>query len=222
VIINTGGGLASGDQVIQSFDVGEDAALTVTTQAAERSYRSDDAATTRMDVTANIGDSGSLIWLPQETILFDCTRFSRSITVDTKPTSRALVAETVVFGRAAMGEKLANGFFADTWRIRRDDRLIFAENIKLDDTIFEDMATAAVNGDAHVAMMLVYVADDAEDLLIAARNVISDAPVHCAASSWNGMLVVRGLARRSEDVRHLMARLIPALKCGLLPRVWWT
>ena len=55
IIINTGGGLASGDEVQQSFEVGDDAALTVTTQASERSYRSVDAGTTQLNVTAKVG-----------------------------------------------------------------------------------------------------------------------------------------------------------------------
>ena len=43
-----------------------------------------------------------------------------------------LFAETVVFGRAAMGETVRDGRFTDRWRVRRDGRLIFAENFRLD------------------------------------------------------------------------------------------
>jgi urease accessory protein len=222
VIINTGGGLASGDEILQSFDVGDGAALTVTTQAAERSYRSTGRETTRLSVEARVGEEAALIWLPQETILFDKTRLSRSIDVDLSVSSKALIAETVVFGRFAMGESLETGHFADRWRIRRDNRLVFAENVKLDDDAFQAMTLAAMTGGAHVATTLVYVAAGSEDLLNSARKAIAGAPFHCAASVWNGMLVVRGLAHRSEDVRHMLARLIHALGIGPMPRVWWT
>lgn len=222
IIINTGGGLAAGDHIQQSFEVRDGAALTVTTQAAERSYRSVDGAITALNVTAKVGDDASLMWLPQGTILFDRTRLSRSIDVDLSVSSRVLLAETVVFGRAAMGEKLGTGLFADKWRIRRDGRLVFAENVRLNDETFEVMTVAAVSGCAHVATTIVYIATDAEDLLSGVRIEIDDAPFQCAASAWNGMLVVRGLAHRSEDVRHMMARLVPVLGAGPLPRVWWT
>jgi urease accessory protein len=222
IIINTGGGLASGDDIQQSFDVADGAALTVTTQASERSYRSADGSTTRLSMAARVGRDASLIWLPQETILFDGTRLSRSIDIAMASSSRLLIAETVVFGRIAMGETLESGLFQDKWRIRREGRLVFAENIKLNDETFQAMTTAAMNGGAHVTTTLICVGADAEDFLQGVRSAISDAPFQCAASAWNGMLVVRGLAHRSEDVRHLMARLVPALSIGQLPRVWWT
>lgn len=222
IIINTGGGLASGDDILQSFDIGDDAALKVTTQAAERSYRVHDGATTRLNVRATLGQNAKLTWLPQETILFDRTRLSRSIDIDLAASASALIAETVVFGRIAMGEKLESGLFADKWRIRRDNRLVFAENIKLHNETFELMSEAAINGGAHVVTTLAYVAPDAEDLLHAARIVLADAPFHGAASAWDGKLIVRGLANRSEDVRNIMQKLVPALGGGSLPRVWWT
>jgi len=222
IIINTGGGLASGDNIQQSFHVGDGASLTVTTQAAERSYRSVDGATTTLNVTANVGDSASLTWLPQETILFDRSRLSRSIDIDLAVSSRVLLAETVVFGRTAMGEILNTGLFADKWRIRHNNRLAFAENVRLTDETFKDMTTAAMNGGAHVATTIVCIGAGAEDRLNNARCAIGDAPFRCAASAWNGMLVVRGLAHRSEDVRHMVARLVPVLGAGPLPRIWWT
>jgi urease accessory protein len=222
IIINTGGGLASGDEIVQSFDVSDGAALTVTTQASERSYRSIDGAVTKLNVTTKVGPDASFVWLPQETILFDKTRLARSIDIDLSTSSRALIAETVVFGRIAMGETLKAGLFTDKWRIRRDSRLVFAENIRLDDATFEMMTAAAVTGGAHVTTTLTYIAADAEDLLESARIAITDATFQCAVSAWNGMLVVRGLAHRSEDVRRMVAKLVPALGVGQLPRVWWT
>jgi len=222
IIINTGGGLASGDDIQQAFQVGDGASLTVTTQAADRSYRSVDGATTTVNVIAKVGDNASLTWLPQETILFDRSRLSRSIDVDLTVSSRVLLAEIVVFGRAAMDEKLKVGLFVDKWRVRRDNRLVFAENVRLNDDTFEVMTAAAMNGGTHVVSTFIYMATDAEDLLSEARIAIGSAAFQCAASAWNGMLVVRGLAHRSEDMRHMMARLVPIFSAGPLPRVWWT
>ena len=222
ILINTGGGLASGDDILQQFAVGDGASLTVTTQPAERSYRCHDDATTRIDVRATVGHDGTLLWLPQETILFDRTRLKRSIDIDLAGSSRVMIAETVVFGRIAMGEKVVAGMYADAWRVRRDGRLIFAENVRITDAAFELMTMAAMSGGAHVATTLVLAAPDAENFLKPARAVLADAPFSCAASAWDGKLVVRGLAHRTEDVRRVIAKLISALGAGQLPRVWWT
>lgn len=238
IIINTGGGLAGGDRIAQEFIVGPDASLTVTTQASERSYRALNAATTTLRVTASVAENATFSWLPQETILFDQTRLQRSIDVELAPSARLLLAETVVFGRTAMGETLATGLFTDQWRISRANRLIFAENVRLNDATFALMSTnplvegvdaanskgaqAALNGHAKVAFTLLLAATDAEDFLPATRLALQAAPFQCAATAWDGKLIVRGLAGRSEDVRHVVARLVPVLGAGPVPRVWWT
>ena len=119
-----------------------------------------------------------------------------------------------------MGEMMASGLFADTWRVRRDGRLVFAENVKLSDDGFGAMQDAAMAGGAHVALTLLFVARDAEDALLRVRTELADAPFDCATSAWDGKLVVRGLAHRSQDVRHLMHKIVPALGGVSLPRVW--
>lgn len=222
IIINTGGGLASGDDIRQTFNVAEGAALTVTTQAAERAYRSMDNRTTHLGVHAAIAPRASFAWLPQETILFDRSRLSRTLDINVAVSSRALITETIIFGRAAMGETLSIGSFSDQWRIRRDGKLIFAENIRFHDASFATMHEAALTGGARVMTTLILVASDAEDKLDQTRAALAGTPVTCAATAWNGKLIIRGLAHRSEDVRKLNARLVPILSGLPVPRVWWT
>lgn len=222
IVINTGGGLAGGDRILQSCEIGKGAALTITTQAAERCYRSNDTATTSIAVEASLSEEATLNWLPQETILFDNARIARSIDVTLAPTARILMAETVVFGRRAMGETLTGGLFADRWRVRRGSRLIFAENVRLSGDVFRVMSQPAISQGAHAALTLVLAAPDAENWLGSARSVLADAPIECAASAWDDKLVVRGLADKPEDVRQLMQALIPAIGGPTLPRSWST
>ena len=222
VLINTGGGLAAGDQAHLSFTVDNAASLSVTTLAAERCYRSGDGDTARVCVKADVGDEATLSWLPQETILFDDARLERSLEIDLAPTARVLLAETVVFGRRAMGEILGGGMFTDRWRLRRDDRLVFAENVHLDGEAFEIMAQPVMANGAHAALTVVLAAPDAENWLGSARSVLEQAPIECAASAWDEKLIVRGLADSCEQIRQLMRSLIPALGGPALPRAWLT
>ena len=76
-----------------------------------------------------------LAWLPQETILFDRARVSRRIDIDLAESASLLLCEIVVFGRAAMGERMLQGEFVDRWRLRRGGRLVFAETVRLDGDI---------------------------------------------------------------------------------------
>ncbi len=222
ILINTGGGTAGGDHIVHDVQVDEGAALTVTTQASERIYKSTGRALAEMKVHLHAGEDATLNWLPQDTILFDRARLSRQITADISATSKVLLAEALVFGRPAMGETLTSGLFRDRWRVRRGGRLVFAEDVLLQDESFKRLAQPAMAQDARATLTLLYSAPDAEDRLTRVREIASQASFSCAASVWNGLLVVRALSPDSEQMRKIMADLAPAFIGRLLPRVWWT
>jgi urease accessory protein len=222
VIINTGGGLAGGDQVRQHIALGEGARATVSTQSSERVYRALGDSETSVDVRLSLGADASLNWLPQETILFDRSRLRRSIEIDMAPGARTLVAETIVFGRTAMGETVRDGLLTDRWRIRRDGKLIFAENVLLDGEIAEKLAATPIAQGAHVVSTLIAIRDDAPDMLAPLRTAIDGADCEAGASAWGPRLAVRALGRSGEGVRRLLTRIIPILTGRALPRVWQT
>ena len=68
IIINTSGGLAGGDRF--EIDVQAASDLCLTTQAAEKIYRSL-SDETRISTRLSGQGEARLLWLPQETILFD-------------------------------------------------------------------------------------------------------------------------------------------------------
>ena len=112
VFVNTAGGIAGGDRFDIDIATGEGSRLTVTTAAAEKVYRAQGAAS-QINIALKAAAGSHLSWLPQETILFDRARVSRRIDIDLAETASLLLCEIVVFGRAAMGERMLSG------RIRR-------------------------------------------------------------------------------------------------------
>ena len=123
--------MTGGDRFDIDLDVGKGAALTVTTAAAEKIYRSL-GPDTAIAVKLKVGDGGILAWLPQETILFDQVRLRRSIDVELDSSAELLLVEAIVFGRSAMGETVAQGHLTDRWRIRRGGALVHAETARLE------------------------------------------------------------------------------------------
>jgi urease accessory protein len=218
VLVNTAGGIGGGDRFAIDFALDSGAKLVVTTAAAEKVYRSlgTDA---RVDVTATLSDGAELTWLPQETILFDRAGLARTISVALAPTARLLLAETMVFGRAAMGETVREGSFTDRWRISRDGRLIFAENFRLDGTVSERLAEAAVaGGGAALGTVLMVPGDDA-----AAEAVRAAAPAfrgEVGISAWNGIALARLAAQDGAALRQDIVVLLSALGRRALPRIW--
>ncbi len=103
VIVNTGGGVAGGDVLRVELTLDEGAEVAATTPAAEKIYRSDGPAAC-IETRLKLAPRARLLWLPQETILFDKARLERKLEVDMAADADLLLVESLVFGRLAMGE----------------------------------------------------------------------------------------------------------------------
>jgi urease accessory protein len=157
VFLNTAGGLTGGDRLTFSLDIGPGAEAVATTQTAERAYASG-GGTARMGVTMRVAAGGRLDWLPQETILYDAANLVRETEIALEGDARCLFAETVVLGRAAMGETLARVAFRDARLVRRDGRAVHAEPLAIDDAVLAAAGGAAVLGGARAFATVVMVA----------------------------------------------------------------
>ncbi len=220
VLVNTAGGVTGGDHLSYSARAEDGAYGIVTTQAAERIYRRS-AGVARIATTFVVGADASLDWLPQETILFDRSALGRTLTADVHPTGRLLAVETLVLGRAAMGEVARDVVVADTWRIRRGGKLIFADGLRFDGDAAAAMSGGATGGGAAAIGTLVLVVSDAEGRIDVAREALADAAGEAGASAWNGMLVARFVAQTGQALRADLMRLIIALRGATMPRVWY-
>src|ERR1700721_1808517 len=56
----------------------------------------------------------------------------RRVELDTSGEAEFLVAETLVFGRLAMGETRIDARVRDSWRVRREGQLVFAGETRID------------------------------------------------------------------------------------------
>jgi len=215
MIVNTAGGIAGGDRHDLDIDVGEGAALGVTTAAAEKVYRALGPGA-EIEVKLGVGGGARLSWLPQETILFDRARLMRRIEVELAPDATLLMAEAVVFGRSAMGEAVAEGTFTDRWRVRRDGRLLFAETVRLDGAIARMLAEPAdARGGVAIATVLAVPANQA--MVERARGQTFCGEV--GVSSWNGLAVARLCAKDDTGLRRGLGVVVTALG-GTPPRLW--
>ena len=215
MIVNTAGGMAGGDRFGIEAHVGTDAALTVTTAAAEKVYRSlgDD---TSIEVRLTVDSGGLLRWLPQETILFDAARLRRTVEVDLAPDAALAVAEGVVFGRTAMNEEMRQGFLFDRWRVRRDRQLVFADAARLDGDIAGALARPAVaRGGLALATVLIAPGNDRHVAVVRAQDYAGEVGI----SAWNGLALARLVAQTGEALRHDLRQILQVVG-GSLPRLW--
>jgi urease accessory protein len=223
VLVNTAGGIAGGDRFGVDLELQAGAEIVVTTAAAEKVYRSPGPNAT-FNLTAKLADGAALTWLPRETILFDRARFARAVDIALAPSATLLIAETIVFGRVAMGETVHEGFFTDRWRIHRGSRLVFAENFRLDGRIADRLGEAAIAG-GHGAIGTVLIAP-ADDAAVAAVRAMADQfRGEVGISAWTAapsgaIALVRLAAQDGSLLRHDLVVVLSALGRHALPRIW--
>ena len=218
VIVNTAGGMTGGDRFDLDFDIGTRARLSVTTAAAEKVYRSL-GPDTNVGIKLAVGDGAALAWLPQETILFDQVRLRRTIDIELAGKAHLLLAEAIVFGRAAMGETVRVGHLFDRWRVRLDGALIFAETIRLDGAIAEQLAqrqTAA--GGAAIAGVLKI--PGGEEAVAAVRAMQQSFAGEVGVSAWNGLALARLVAPDGAALRRDLVAIVTAWGTTPLPQLW--
>jgi len=225
VLLNTAGGVAGGDRLSYEVAAGAGTRVVVSTQAAERIYRSL-GLPGRISNRLEVGEGAMLDWLPQETILFDGARLHRRTDVDITGDGRLLAVDWLVLGRQASGETVRTGEVHDRWRVRRDGRLIWADDIRLSGDIEALVGRPALLAGATAMASLIYVAGDAGEHLRSTRAVLADGAGRAAATLLDGVLLCRFLG---DDAR-LLRRDVGAALCHLrsaiagcaqpLPRVW--
>ena len=224
VIVNTGGGVAGGDRARIELMAASGAEVIVTTQAAEKVYRSDGAAA-EVAVRLIVEPGASLVWAPQETLLFEGSHFARRLEADVAPDGGLLIVEATVFGRLAHGETRIDARFRDDWRIRRGGKLLFAEAVRLENA-GAALDRPAVGRGARAIATLLCVDSSAQnrlDALRAALIAVAEAPgeaLEAGASLVDGILVARLLSPSPVRLRAAVIAAMRALRGREAPRLW--
>jgi urease accessory protein len=217
VFVNTAGGVAGGDRFDIEIAAADGAKLTLTTAAAEKVYRAPGQAA-ELNIALRVAAGAHLGWLPQETILFDRARVRRRFDIDLDATASLLLCEIVVFGRAAMGERMEQGEFVDRWRLRREGKLVFAETVRLDGNIGAKLARSAVaKGGAAIGTALIVPGDEA--LIERLRELSESFGGEVGISAWNGFAMARFCAQDAARLRADMMAVL-ARTGAALPRLW--
>jgi urease accessory protein len=220
VLVNTGGGVAGGDSYRVSLTVGENAAVEATTTAAEKIYRSEGPAA-RIETTLKVEGGARLFWLPQETLIFDGARLDRSLTMELAVDAEFIAIETLVFGRLAMGETRIDARVADSWRLKRGGRLIFADATRLDHA-GATLDRPVSGGGARAVATVLAAGPEIEQRLADLRASLEAAPgeVEAAATAFDGLIVARFASPSPSRLREAAIGAILRLTGREPPRLW--
>ena len=223
VQLNNSGGVASADQLTTQLHFAPHTRAIMTTASAERIYRRPPCGAPAVIRThIRIGAAACAEWLPQETIVFDDAGFDRALSVDMADDAHLLAAETLVFGRIAMGETVHRAVIRDVVRIRRGGQLILHDAFRPPEPIAATLNRMAAGNGARALATLWQVSPHAGAVIGPIRAVLDVHPdVEAGVSSWDGVMVVRLLARSPVALRATLAAVLHVLRDGrMLPAHW--
>ena len=219
VTLNSSGGVAQGDRLTTAVIAGPGTRLTVASQAAERFYRSPGGDPASIRTTLAVAEGAALEWLPQEAILFDGCALDRRLEIDIAGDGWLLAVETLVFGRALMGETVRQASLRDIIRVRQDGRLLLHDAVRLDGPVQAVLDRPAVAAGGRAVTTLIHASPDAAATLDSLRAAL--APFEAGASVMGGLLIARIVAADGACARAAIVAGLAALRDGRpLPRVW--
>lgn len=225
VLANTSGGLVGGDELLVNVVAEEDARAVITSQAAEKAYRSD-GRNTIISTNLTLHSGARLRWLPQETILFDGVRLRRRTVVDVDRDASALVGEMLVFGRSASGEGFTHGLVHDEWRVKFRGKLAWADNLHLAGDVAQQMESSAGFDSSRAMATLIYVSEDSSRSLDCIRSLIETNGCRAGATSIGNVVIARWLGIDAASVREAYTDFVAAFVSSLdwadrgLPVIW--
>ena len=225
VFINTAGGIAGGDRLVCDVTVLAEASIAVTSQAAEKVYRALNEPA-RILTRLKACEAAKLAWLPQQTIIFNWARLSRKTEVDVVSGAELLALEWLVLGRAAHGEDMIGGHISDTWHVKKDGRLIWADCFRATDGTFPNLKRNALLSSCKAIGTLIYFGPDFAARLEFFRGIAGSLKCHSAATCVSGLIVVRLAAPLPSDLSLALRRLLQQFSQQLgagpfrVPKMW--
>jgi len=225
VLVNTAGGIAGGDRLECCVTALANASIAVTSQAAERVYRAL-SEPARISTKLKACDVAKLAWLPQETIVFNWARVSRKTEIDLSSGSELLALEWLVLGRAAHGEVVVGGHITDTWRVKKEGRLIWADSFRISNEIFPHLHRKALLSNCTAIATMLYFGPSLDKRLEFLRDIIPSLGCNCAATLVGGLIVARFAANESSALRLALCRFLQRFGRELepgpfrVPRMW--
>lgn len=234
-LLHPPGGLAAGDELDLTADVGPGASALLTTPAATKFYRSDGAPSVQRQ-RLRVAAGAALEWLPQESILFGGSRAMVETDVELARGARFIGWEQLSLGRPLSGDRYATGTLEQHMRISCDGEPLLYESLRFS---AGDRLLAADCGLRSLGVCGALYAYPANDpLLVRVRTRLGAATpsperpaatqLRCGATLLGELLVVRCLAREPEALRNLFEALWCELRPDVIgrtpsaPRVWRT
>ena len=220
IIINTAGGLTSGDLNLNSIQVDCNTSINITTQSMEKVYNCKNLlANTYTNII--VGNNSYVSWMPLETIFFNGGKLRRRLNIDLKPSSNFLAVETLIFGRKAMGEVVKSGELDDALQIYKNNKLLYSDFNKIKGNINKKILKSLVLKGNNIFCNVIYTGKKMRIYEKQISKYADKSKYFFGVSIVNGVLLLKILANNINDIRNFLSDLVKIFgKNFNLPRIW--
>ena len=121
---------------------------------------------------------------------------------------------------------MVGGHITDSWRVKKDGRLVWADGFRVTDEIFPLLHRKALLSNYKAVGTLVYFGPHLQARLDFLRETASSLECECAATLVGGLIIVRFAAKASYDLRRALHRLLLQFSRELgpgpfrVPKMW--
>jgi urease accessory protein len=214
IIVHPPGGIAGGDELLLEAGAESEAHALLTTPGAAKWYRSAGAWASQ---TLSFEITGTLEWLPRETIVFDGALVALDCEVRLGRGARYIGWEIVCLGRTGSGERFSRGTVRLRTRILREQKLLWVERGTIDGggALLESPAGL---GGSTVFGTLVATCDS--------PSILRECRTIAPTTVLEGLLVARYLGDSTEEAFNRFTQLWSVLRPALTgceavpPRIW--
>lgn len=130
MLLHTGGGMVGGDRLGYEIILEAQSDVCFTSASAGKIYRSV-GPWSEQRVNLELETGASVLWCPQETIIFDQARYQQNFCIQLQEQAQFKGWEIVRLGRTARGEKFTQGHWRSRWEVWQGDKLIWGERQQL-------------------------------------------------------------------------------------------
>ncbi len=213
-VVNPGGAYLGADRYFMSFELDDSANLLLTTQSAQKIYRTPQGPA-QQDMWVTLGPHSTLEYVPDQLIVYREGSYIQKTVIDMDPTASALVCEVVTPGWAPDGSTFRYKFLSMRTELRvrtaQGPVPIAVDNIRVeprdDDSVVQ---MGFMEGYSHMGQLLV--ADSRlDDAAFERLAQLIDASHTMSGMSWAGhrnpegmrCISIRSLAQDTETISQL-------------------
>ncbi len=220
IIINTAGGLTSGDLNINSIKISENVNLSITSQSMEKIYFCKNLPALSY-TNLSIGANSFVSWMPLETIFFNGGNLRRRVNIDLTKGSNFLGVDSIIFGRKAMGETVKKGSLDDAWQIHHNDKLLYSDFNRIKGNINKKLSNNIIMKGNNILCNIVYFGKKIKFYKRKILNYTTSTNYIVGVSIVNGILLMKILAKDIKEIRFFLYNLLKIFDNKFnLPKIW--